>query len=118
MKKLTLSVGLIAAMLSSNAQDTLCTYFSGKEVFEFNYYTDEVISFEKQTDKFYEINIEYGDILCLDLSDEKKRVRKVIVEFWDGEKIEQVLDSENNVYYSPMGVTRVLVGRPKLFCKL
>ena len=53
MKKLTLSVGLIAAMLSSNAQDTLCTYFSGKEVFEFNYYTDEVISFEKQTDKFF-----------------------------------------------------------------
>ena len=118
MKKLTLSVVLIATMLSANAQDTLCTYFSGKEVFEFKYYTDEVISFEKQTDIFYEINIEYGDILCLDLSDEKKRVRKVIVEFWDGEVLEQVLDSEDNVYYSPMGVTRVLVGRPKLFGKL
>ena len=118
MKKITLSIVLLAGILTSNAQDTTCTMVTKDEVFKFNYYTDEVISFEKQTDKFYEINIEYGDILCLDLSDEKKRVRKVIVEFWDGEVLEQVLDSEDNVYYSPMGVTRVLVGRPKLFCKL
>ena len=37
MKKLTLSIGLVAVILSAKAQDTICTYFQGKEVLEFNY---------------------------------------------------------------------------------
>tara|TARA_R100000152_G_C6569875_1_gene37575 strand:- start:116 stop:466 length:351 start_codon:yes stop_codon:yes gene_type:complete len=114
MKKLTLSIGLVAAMITANAQDTLCTYFKGKRVLEFDYYKDEILFEVKQKNKFYEINIEYGDVLCLHFSDEENRVRKVITTFWDGEIVKHTLDSKDNVYFSPMGVVKVLVGRPKI----
>jgi len=100
------------------AQDTTCTYFAGKEVYEFNYYTNEIIGFTEQNSKYYEINLTYGDVLCLDFSDEKNRTRKVITTFFDGSTNEQVLDSKNNVYYSPRGTVKVLVGKPKFFNKL
>ena len=118
MKKLTLSVGLLMGVMSAKAQDTTCTYFSGKEVFEFNYYTSEIISYDEQTSKYYEINLEYGDVLCLDFSDEKVRTRKVITTFFDGSTREDILDSKDNVYYSPRGAVKVLVGKPRIFSKL
>ena len=114
MKKITLSVALLASVLATKAQDTVCTYFSGKDVYEFNYYTNEITDQHEQVTRFYEININYGDILCLDLSDDKQRVRKVIAEFFDGEVQTQVLDSKDHVYYTNLGVTKVLVGRPHI----
>ena len=114
MKKITLSIGLIATMLSSNAQDTTCTYFTGDKVFEFDYYNNTILYEVKHENRFYEINIEYGDVLCLDLSDDKRRVRKVITEFFDGSIREDILDSKNNIYYSPLGVVKVLVGKPRI----
>ena len=118
MKKLTLSIGLVAAILSAKAQDTTCTYFKGKEVYEFDYQMDTILYWEEQTTKFYDIEVKYGNTLCLDLSDEKNRVRKVITTFFDGETITQVLDSKNHVYYSPKGTSKVSVGRPRLAIKL
>ena len=114
MKKLTLSVGLLMGILSSNAQDTTCTYFEGQRVIEFNYYTSEILYEVKHNNKFYEINLEYGDVLCLDLNDMKSRVRKVITIFFDGESKTEVLKSKNNVYYSPRGAVKVKVSKPKL----
>ena len=114
MKKITLSIGLIAGILTSNAQDTTCTYFTGKRVIEFDYYMDTILYVTEQNSKYYEINLEYGDVLCLDLSDEKNRLRRVIVEFFDGSTIIDALDSKNNVYYSPRGAVKVLVGRPRM----
>ena len=107
----------ILSFLFFNAysQDTLCTYFTGERVIEFNYYTSEILYEVKHKDKFHEINIEYGDVLVLDLSDEKNRVRKVITTFWDGETVEQFLDSTDNVYYSPRGAVKVSVGKPTIF---
>lgn len=118
MKKLTISIALVAGIMSAKAQDTTCTYFTGKRVIEFNYQTSEYLYTKIQTSKYQEINIKYGDVLCLDLSDEKNRTRKVITEFFDGSTVEQVLDSKDNVYYSPQGATKVLVGKPRFFCKL
>ena len=128
MKKITLSVGLIAVMLSSKAQDTTCTYFKGEKVYEFDYQMDTIlysVDFKlggelqvKNIGKFYEIPIVYGNVLCLDLSDEKNRVRKVITTFFDGTKRQDILDSKDEVYYTPRGVVKVLVGRPKLAIKL
>jgi len=118
MKKLTLSIGLVAAILSANAQDTSCTYFKGKKVYEFDYKMDTILSVTEQTAKFYNINIKNGNVLCLDLSDDKSRVRKVITTFFDGDSITQVLDSKNEVYYSPEGATKVSVGKPKFMIKL
>ena len=100
MKKLTLSVGLLIGVVSMNAQDTTCTYFTGKNVLEFK------------------INIKYGDVLCLDLSDKRKRTRKVITEYFDGSTREHILDSKDRVYYSPLGAVKVYVGRPRFFNKL
>ena len=118
MKKLTLSVGLLIGVVSMNAQDTTCTYFKGKRVLEFNYYTSEIIHDTIQTSRYYKINIKYGDVLCLDLSDKRKRTRKVITEYFDGSTVEQVLDSKDKVYYSPLGAVKVYVGRPRFFNKL
>ena len=118
MKKITLTIGLIASMLSTNAQDTLCTYFTGKDVYHFDYQQDTILSVDEQTTRFYEVNLKYGDVLCIDLSDEKLRVRKVITTFFDGSTSTQVLDSKNNVFYTNLGVTKVLVGKPKLAIKL
>ena len=118
MKKLTISIALAAGIMLAKAQDTTCTYFTGKRVLEFNYYTSKILYDSVQTSKYYEINIKYGDVLCLDLSDNKSRTRKVIVKFFDGSTTEQVLDSKYNVYYSPRGAVKVYVGRPRLFRKL
>jgi len=118
MKKLTLSIGLVAAILSAKAQDTTCTYFTGKRVIEFNYQTSEVLYEVEQAKKFYNIEVKYGDVLCLDLSDKKNRVRKVITTFFDGSTREDVLDSKDYVYYSPPGTAKVSVGRPRLAIKL
>ena len=118
MKKLTLSIGLVAAILSAKAQDTTCTYFKGKRVIEFNYQTSEILYEVEQDSKFYDIEVKYGDVLCLDLSDEKTRTRKVITTFFDGSTREDVLDSKQVVYFSPQGATKVSVGKPKFFQKL
>ena len=118
MKKLTLSIGLVAAILSAKAQDTTCTYFKGKRVIEFNYQTSEVLYEVEQNSRFYDIEVKYGDVLCLDLSDDKNRTRKVITTFFDGSTREDVLDSKDNVYYSPQGATKVSVGRPRFFQRL
>ncbi len=118
MKKLTLSIGLVAAILSAKAQDTTCTYFTGKRVIEFDYQMDTILHEQEQTTKFFDIEVKYGNTLCLDLSDDKNRVRKVITTFFDGTKRQDILDSKDEVYYTPRGVVKVLVGKPKLAIKL
>ena len=118
MKKLTLSIGLLMGVMSMKAQDTTCTYFVGKRVLEFNYYTNEILYEKVHDSKYYEINLTYGDVLCLDFSDEKVRTRKVITTFFDGSFREDILDSKDNVYYSPRGAVKILVGKPKFFNKL
>ena len=112
MKKLTLSICLVAGILSAKAQDTTCTYFTGKRVIEFDYKMDTILYETKQTTRYYDIEVEYGNVLCLDLSDHKERVRKIIITFFDGSTRQDILDSKDNVYYSPFGTTKVLVGKP------
>jgi len=118
MKKLTLSIGLVAAILSAKAQDTTCTYFYKKRVIEFNYQTSEILKDTFHYEKLFDIEVKYGDVLCLDLNDEKNRVRKVITTFFDGTTRKDILDSKDNIYYTPRGVVKVSVGRPRLAIKL
>tara|TARA_R100000458_G_scaffold24159_1_gene21727 strand:- start:248 stop:619 length:372 start_codon:yes stop_codon:yes gene_type:complete len=114
MKKLTLSIGLLAGILTSNAQDTTCTYFNGKRVIEFDYQTSKVLYEVEQNSKYYKIDIKYGNVLCLDLNDEVNRVRKVKIIFFDGTSVTETVKSKDNVYYSPRGTVELLVGKPKL----
>ena len=118
MKKLTLSIGLVAAILSAKAQDTTCTYFKGKKVYEFDYKVDTILSVSEQNSKYYDIEVKYGDVLCLDLSDKKNRLRKVIITYFNGETRTDILDSKDNVYFSPQGTIKVSVGKPKFIQKL
>ena len=99
---------------NSYSQDTICTYFTGEDVYEFNYQNDSIIGISTQTTKFYTIEVGYREVLCLDLSDHKKRFRKVITHYDDGEKTSQILDSKDNVYYSPIGPVRIEVSRPRI----
>jgi len=113
MKKITLSVGLLAAILSAKAQDTTCTYFTGKDVFEFDYKMDTILYVQEHNTKFFDIIVEYGNVLCLDLSDDKNRLRKVKTTFFDGSMREDILNSTHKVYYSPQGTVKVSVGKPR-----
>ena len=118
MKKLTLSIGLVAAILSTKAQDTTCTYFKGKRVIEFDYQTNEIMYEVEQKTRYYDIEIKYGNVLCLDLSDYKSKVRKVITTFFDGSTREDILDSKNYIYFTPRGTSKVSVSKPRLAIKL
>ena len=113
MKKITLSVALLASVLATKAQDTLCTYFNGKNVYEFNYQTDEILNVTTQETRFFTIDVKDKEILCLDLSDNKNRVRKVIVTYFDGKTNNQILNSKDNYYFSPRGTIKVSVGKPR-----
>jgi hypothetical protein len=115
MKKLMLCSILSILFFNAYSQDTTCTYFTNKTVHEFNYYTSEILNTSQNEDKYYDIVVKYGDVLCLDFNDKKNRFRKVITEYFDGDVIEQFLDSKNEIYYSPRGVVKVSVGKPKIF---
>jgi len=113
MKKITISIALLASVLTLKAQDTTYIYFEGEKVYEYDCKMDTIISINKQTTKYYDINVKYGNVLCLDLSDEKNRVRNVITTFFDGETTKQILNSKNHVYFSTKGATKVSVGKPR-----
>jgi len=115
MKKLMLCSILSVLFINAYSQDTSCTYFQGKRVIEFDYQTSEILYEVEQEEKFYEIELTYGNVLCLDLSDGKKRFRKIITEYFDGDVIEQFLDSKDDVYFSPRGTVKISVGKPSLF---
>ena len=114
MKKITLSIALLAATLSVKAQDTTCTYFNGKTVHEFDYYMDTILYTNHNKDKYYDITVKYGDVLCLDLSDDKNRLRKVKTTFFDGSTRKDILNSKDNVYYTPKGTEKVSVSKRRI----
>ena len=114
MKKITLSIALLASVLALKAQDTICTMVRPHEVVEFNYSTNNIIS-RYNNKKITIIEVGYQEILCLHLYDEKHRVRKVITTFSDGETTTQMLKSNDKVYYTLEDVVKVSVGKPKLY---
>ena len=114
MKKLMLCSILSILFINSYSQDTICTYFQGERVIEFDYQTSEIISESVMEGKSYVIDVGYREVLCLDLSDHKKRFRKVITHYDDGDKTSQILDSKDNVYYSPIGPVKIEVRRPRI----
>ena len=113
MKKITLSVALLATMLTAKAQDTTCTMVRGEEIVEFNYQNNEIISREDYEGSVY-IEVGYREVLCLHLYDEKLRVRKVIITYPSGMRLVEVLDSKDDSYYTPVGPFTVEVRKPKL----
>lgn len=118
MNRIALTIALVFGFTIANAQDTTCTYFEGLRVLEFDYYQDTTLYETKQITKYYNIHVGYGDVLCLHLSDKKKRCRTIIITYFDGSTSRQVLDSKDDIYYSPKGTHIVSVGKPRLMIKL
>jgi len=114
MNKIALTIALVFGFTFANAQDTTCTYFEELRVLEFDYYQDTILYETKQITKYYNIHIKYGDVLCLHLSDKKKRYRTVIITYFDGSTYKEVLNSKDGVYYSPRGTHIMSVGKPRL----
>ena len=112
MKKITLSIALVAAIMSAKAQDTTCTMVRGEEIVEFNYQNNEIISREDYEGSVY-IEVGYREVLCLHLYDEKLRVRKVIITYPSGMRLVEVLDSKDDTYYTPVGPLTIEVRKPK-----
>ena len=108
MKKITLSVALLASVLTAKAQDTICTMVKVDEVLEFNYKTSEIIEREDYKGTVF-IEVGYREVLCLHLYDEKKSKRKVTVTYPNGEQIVQRLQSKGNVYFTQIGPLTVEV---------
>jgi uncharacterized protein (DUF1330 family) len=102
MKKLTLSIGLLAGILTSNAQDTTCTMIQTDRVLEFNYKTNEVINVVPNKGSYF-INVRDGEVLVLHLYDKIDTVRTVITTFPDNSQLIGIFNSKADVYYSPLG---------------
>jgi len=102
MKKITLSVALLASVLTAKAQDTICTMVQLDRVLEFNYQTNEIINKEYYSGIVF-IEVKDKEVLCLHLYDKKKNKRKVTVTYPDGEQVVQTLDSKANVYFTQIG---------------
>ena len=102
MKKITLSVALLASVLTAKAQDTICTMVKTDQVLEFNYKTSKIINRENYSGIVF-IEVKDGEVLCLHLYDKKKNKRKVTITYPDGEQVVQRLDSESNVYFTQIG---------------
>lgn len=95
-------------------KDTVCTYFTGNRVIEFDYQTSTYLYEDEQDLEFWDIELTEGQVLVLDLSDDKKRYRKVIITWPDGESNISVFESKENIQYSPKGPLKLSVGLPKL----
>jgi len=100
-----------------SVRDTICFYFTKLRVLEFNYQTDTIINESIIEDKYFDIEIKYGDILVLDLSDaggesyEKKSFREVTTTYFDNTTDTEVLESTDNVYYSSRSAIKTSVGK-------
>ena len=102
MKKITLSVALLASVLTAKAQDTICTMVKTDQVLEFNYKTSEVVNREYYSGIVF-IEVKDGEVLCLHLYDKVKRKRKVTTTYPNGEQVVQKLQSKDNVYFTKIG---------------
>ena len=112
MKKLMLCTILSTLFINSYSQDTICTMIEPNRVIEFNYETSEIINIDNYSGIVF-IEVNDGEVLCLHLYDKKKRARKVIITYPDGEQVVQTLDSESNVYFTQIGPLTVDVQKSK-----
>ena len=102
MKKLTLSVGLLAGILTSNAQDTICTMISQNKVLEFQHNPSKILNKVYISGSYY-INVRKNEILVLHLYDKTEQNRQIVTTFPNNSHYSYTLPSKNDVYYSQIG---------------
>ena len=109
---ITIAFMLVCAALS--AQDTTCVMITLDEMIIFDYQTSEVID---RGPVGYDVVLNVGEdeVMCIHLSDGKKRFRDVVTTYSDGEHTHHTFKSKNDVYYSPccQGNLVIEIGQPK-----
>ena len=109
---LTIAFMLVCATIS--AQDTLCVMVTLEEVIHFNFYTSEVTSRYDHTTKLT-LEVDSGDVMCLDFSDDKRRFRDVVTTFDDNSHSHDTFSSKSNVLYtsSDWGDITIEISEPR-----
>ena len=113
MKKLTLSVGLLAGIMTSNAQDTLQYLISKNSLTEFKvgggktYHNIET----------FHLFVDSGDVLNLHLFDMKNRLRTIAITYSNGKVVYKTVDSKDNEFFFK-GRAKIIVSRAKRFVRL
>ena len=101
MKKLTLSIGLAASILYSNAQDTTEVSVTKKHIYYW-------VSSSKKCDHYYlhknniSFKVKENELLRLHLYDKEERNRKLITIKGNDTTI-NIVPSKDYIYYSPLG---------------
>tara|TARA_R100000773_G_C4215936_1_gene114686 strand:- start:97 stop:438 length:342 start_codon:yes stop_codon:yes gene_type:complete len=111
MKKLTLSIGLLTGILTSNAQDTTCFLFKDSLVYIFDN-KNKLKNTKKFKEQFYTIKANKNNILGVDLYDEKVCVRLITVIYKDNSHKTFLSDSFDKTYYFDPKVLQVKVSLP------
>tara|TARA_R100001082_G_C4265304_1_gene117330 strand:- start:105 stop:437 length:333 start_codon:yes stop_codon:yes gene_type:complete len=110
MKKITLSAGLIAGIMFSNAQDTIKTMVSTNFIFEWDWKTGALIKDYRYNGSFSK-NIKENQVLCLWLFDDIDNTRVVTTIFPSGKTTKDTLISKDNQYFSPIGPFRIKIDK-------
>ena len=123
MKKKTITIGtLLLAMNSFSQTDTLASSVCGKNKYEFDYYTSEVINVTKPKKyQDFTIKLKKNEFLFLDLFDDVKRdtlyllYRDITVYYRNG-YVEKLYFSSNDNTLSVNGslVKKVVIHKPEL----
>ena len=113
MKKITLSIGLVAAMLSAKSQDTIARYVKLNEVYTVDYQADTIINLENK--ESFSLNVKEEQALCLFLEDDKLfRTRQLTVVYPNGFVYKQKLRSRKYFYCLPYkGPFKAVIGESK-----
>ena len=113
MKKITLSIGLVAAMLSAKSQDTISRYVKLDKVYTVDYQADTTTNLENK--ESFSLNVKEEQALCLFLEDDKLfRTRQLTIVYPNGFVYKQKLRSRKYFYCLPYkGPFKAIVGESK-----
>ena len=105
-------------MLTAKSQDTL--HYSINKTTVYQWFNDEidirVSRYEHNNDIYFDVKT--NEILKLHLYDNKLRTRKFTTTYPNGNVTINILDSKNNVYFSPLGPIKIEIGNAKFIQKL
>ena len=123
MKKKTITIGaLLLAMNSFSQTDTLASSVSGKNKYEFDYYTSEIKDvFKPEKYQDFKFKVRKNEFLYLDLFDDVKRdtlyllYRNVTVYYRDGYVEKLYFSSDDNTLKVDGSlVKKLIVHKPEL----
>ena len=118
MKKITLSVGLLASIISAKAQDTLDFMITQSKVYQFEHKTMNCLYQDEHENDVVILWAKENQVIKFQLNDGKLRTRKVYITYPSGEVVSKILDSKMNIYATKVGPLKLEIGKSKFIQKL